>query len=103
MVVERVLSRSKKAWTVQVDGRKIKVWPGQFGKPTPLSFKQKCAMKGHAVIADYRYVVTAHKAQGSEWDFVVVIDQEGPWDQTRWLYTAVTRAAERVRLLHGAM
>lgn len=47
---------------------------------------------------DFGWVLTAHKAQGSEWNDVVVVNEarsfrEHAW---RWLYTAVTRARERL-------
>lgn len=46
---------------------------------------------------DYCYAVTCHKAQGSEWPFVVVIEESCPlWSAARWAYTAVTRASERL-------
>ncbi len=50
---------------------------------------------------DWAYVTTAHKAQGSEWPDVTVIDDSGVFreDSARWLYTAVTRASERLTLL----
>lgn len=38
---------------------------------------------------DYGYALTAHKAQGSEWDSVTVYAQT---TDPRWLYTALTRA-----------
>lgn len=43
-------------------------------------------------------VLTAHKSQGSQWDTVVVIDESGAFKEhaDRHLYTAVTRAAEKV-------
>lgn len=49
---------------------------------------------------DYGYALTCHKAQGSQWNHVVVFDEseifrENKW---RWLYTAVTRAAEKVNI-----
>jgi exodeoxyribonuclease-5 len=49
----------------------------------------------------YGYVVTCHKAQGSEWDTVVVIDQANSrlWTPSKWRYTAITRAAKR--LIYG--
>ena len=41
---------------------------------------------------EFAYAVTCHKAQGSEYDFVVVIDESGYFeDGKEWLYTAVTR------------
>lgn len=52
----------------------------------------------------YGYCITAHKAQGSEWDEVCVIDERfvlGKVDPTgtsarRWIYTAITRAAKHL-------
>jgi exodeoxyribonuclease V len=40
------------------------------------------------------YAVTAHKAQGSEWPSVLVVDEmpDAFDDKARWLYTAITRA-----------
>jgi exodeoxyribonuclease V len=48
----------------------------------------------------YGYAITAHKAQGSEWRRVLVIDEQRCFhdDRNRWLYTALTRASERVVL-----
>lgn len=50
---------------------------------------------------DWAYVITVHKAQGSEWPHVTVIDDSGSFsaDRTKWLYTAITRAAEGLTLL----
>ena len=49
---------------------------------------------------DYGYALTVHKSQGSQWNHVAVIDESGAFrsDRWRWLYTAVTRAAERIDL-----
>jgi exodeoxyribonuclease V len=49
---------------------------------------------------DYGYALTCHKAQGSQWDNVMIIDESGVFKQNarRWLYTALTRAAERVTI-----
>lgn len=50
---------------------------------------------------DYGYALTCHKAQGSQWDSVVVVDESGVFRQNakRWLYTAITRAAETVQVV----
>lgn len=50
----------------------------------------------------YAYAITVHKAQGSEWDKVVVLEETFPFDKTehaRWLYTACTRASEKLVLV----
>lgn len=46
----------------------------------------------------YGYAITCHASQGSEWPTVVVIDEGGAFGEYRWrwLYTAITRASERV-------
>ncbi len=49
---------------------------------------------------EFAYAVTCHKAQGSEYDFVVVIDESGYFENGReWLYTAVTRAKKRLVII----
>ncbi len=47
---------------------------------------------------DFGYVLTVHKAQGSQWDEVVLFDESGAFREhrNRWLYTGITRAAERL-------
>lgn len=50
----------------------------------------------------YGYAITGHKAQGSEWDKVLVIEEGFPFareEHARWLYTCVTRAAEKLVLI----
>jgi exodeoxyribonuclease V len=62
----------------------------------------------NALQVKYAYAVTAHKAQGGQWNTVFVdqgyvteemIDKE----YVRWLYTAITRASQKLYLLnfHG--
>ena len=51
---------------------------------------------------EYGYAITAHKAQGSQWENVLIM-YDGPrcWageHKEKWLYTAVTRAIDRVVL-----
>jgi len=49
---------------------------------------------------DYGYCLTVHKSQGSEWDKVYLYDDARRWMQgsayAQWLYTAVTRAKEKL-------
>lgn len=50
----------------------------------------------------YGYAITCHKAQGSEWDKVLVLEEKFPFDKeehARWLYTACTRASDRLVLV----
>jgi exodeoxyribonuclease-5 len=50
---------------------------------------------------DYGYALTVHKAQGSQWNEVVLFDESFAFRDTRsrWLYTAITRAAERLTIV----
>ena len=59
--------------------------------------------------ADYGYVITCHKAQGSQWPRVCVVEENVfNWHKNNaqdrraeWLYTAVTRAIEKVTVVVG--
>lgn len=50
---------------------------------------------------DFGYAITAHKSQGSQWDKVLVFNENYCFRETpiQWLYTAVTRAAESLVLV----
>lgn len=50
---------------------------------------------------DFGYVLTVHKAQGSQWDDVVLFDESFafPDSRERWLYTGVTRAAKKLTIV----
>lgn len=52
---------------------------------------------------DFAYALTCHKAQGSQWPGVVVVDESSCFrdNRWRWLYTAVTRAAEKLVLVRS--
>jgi exodeoxyribonuclease-5 len=47
---------------------------------------------------DFGYALTVHKAQGSQWDDVVLHGEQNYFgvDARRWLYTGLTRAAKRI-------
>jgi exodeoxyribonuclease-5 len=50
---------------------------------------------------DWGYVITCHKAQGSSWEHVTIVDDSGSFRENRqkWLYTALTRAETGLTLL----
>lgn len=51
--------------------------------------------KGRLTACDYGYAITGHKAQGSEWPRVLILEERcSAWSHERWLYTALTRAKE---------
>jgi len=54
--------------------------------------------------ATYGYALTAHASQGSEWNKVLVMEESFPFNKEehrRWLYTAATRAAEKLVLIRS--
>jgi exodeoxyribonuclease-5 len=59
----------------------------------------------NALQVKYGYAVTAHKAQGGQWNTVFVdqgyvTEEMIDTEYVRWLYTAVTRATKRLYLLN---
>ena len=54
---------------------------------------------------DYGYAITCHKAQGSEFDKVIVLEEymknETKDGHIRWLYTAATRAAKKLIIVRN--
>lgn len=50
---------------------------------------------------DFGYALTVHKAQGSQWNNVVLFDESYAFrdSRERWLYTAITRAAETLTIV----
>jgi len=58
--------------------------------------------KKHLTEATFGWAITAHKAQGSQWENVIVWDDglgRTEIDRRRWLYTAITRAERGLVLL----
>jgi exodeoxyribonuclease-5 len=50
---------------------------------------------------DFGYALTVHKAQGSQWDAVMLFDEAFAFgeNRNRWLYTGLTRAAKKLTLV----
>tara|TARA_R110002167_G_scaffold89203_1_gene240625 strand:- start:2176 stop:3231 length:1056 start_codon:yes stop_codon:yes gene_type:complete len=67
-----------------------------------VDWKELKRFKGRSAICDYGYAISTHKSQGSSWDSVMVIEEQcGLWDDRRWLYTAITRAEEKLTLFRS--
>ena len=50
----------------------------------------------------YGYAITGHRAQGSEYEKVLVVEEKFPFDREehlRWLYTAVTRSSSQLVII----
>jgi exodeoxyribonuclease-5 len=95
----------------EVIGMRIKPEEAALGRTIKVSVRTECfagtidgiewpVRKRHDEF-DFGYVLTVHKAQGSQWDDVVLFDESFafPDSRERWLYTGVTRAAKRLTVV----
>lgn len=61
--------------------------------------------KNKLIDMDYAYALTVHKSQGSQWNKVLLCDDGFGWrnrrDRQKWLYTAITRAEEKIKIVTG--
>lgn len=84
-----------------------KIVKHQFGKETTFSWDDA---KTHGMVPEYMgalfdfgYCLTVHKAQGSQADKVLLFEERNQYqtdeDWRRWLYTAVTRAANELYII----
>lgn len=70
----------------------MRMYPEQFNREKKID-----RVKKGVGLFDFGYAMTAHKAQGSEWGSVTVLEQiASSWTPSRWRYTAATRAAKRL-------
>lgn len=76
---------------------KGRVLRAQFHAEKTMRLGDKGYRPGYGLFT-HAYVLSVHKAQGSQADSVLVFEERLPGtnnDHARWLYTAVTRAAEK--------
>lgn len=68
------------------------------GSPTIEVDKNGKVKINRKIEMDYGYAITVHKAQGSQFDKVLVYNEYlyGEENHNRWLYTAITRAVDKV-------
>jgi exodeoxyribonuclease-5 len=66
-------------------------------EPNPPPFDYRRGLQQFA----YGYALTVHKAQGSEWANVMLVDERFYFQalRQRWLYTGITRARESLTIL----
>lgn len=83
--------------------REMKVWTSGFDDQDGENIAKRSGWNGEVAAATYAHALTVHKAQGSQWNNVLVLDESrgvarvsGAHIAQRWFYTALTRAAERV-------
>lgn len=89
--------------------RELTVWKYGFQGPDGERRARVQGGRGETVAATFADAITVHKAQGSQWPRVLVIDESGVFARMasgtpteryragqRWLYTGVTRASEQI-------
>ncbi len=76
---------------------RVSVLPAFFESDEEIPFAQRRTSDEF----DYGYALTVHKAQGSQWDDVVLFDESYAFREhrARWLYTGVTRAAKTLTVV----
>lgn len=85
--------------------RRLRIYAGHFldhFQFDPERGERDWKMRKSLVEVTYGWAITCHKAQGSQWENVVVWDDglgQTPLDRARWLYTAITRAETGLVLL----
>jgi len=65
--------------------------------------KSECLTGSRINLFDFGYCISVHKSQGSEWDKVVLIEERNFYqsdeDYSRWLYTGITRAKNKLLII----
>lgn len=79
-----------------------KEYNGCYDEVSPKKVKQILDDTGYPAVDlfDFGYAISVHRSQGSEWNDVLLFEERSQyWDAEfykRWLYTAVTRAKDRL-------
>lgn len=76
------------SYQLNVNGKDYDIWGGDVLGQDPKTYSHFSRQERF----DYAYAITAHKAQGSDFESVLVYDQSWGATKINWLYTAVTRA-----------
>ncbi len=85
-----------------------RVYAAKEGSPTERAMAALEDEYYNALQVKYAYCVTCHKAQGGQWrhvyiDLAAIMPDAAGESFLRWLYTALTRATERVCLLQPSI
>jgi exodeoxyribonuclease-5 len=85
--------------------KRLSIYTGHFEdhvRLEPDRHDRDWKIKKKLVEATYGWAITCHKAQGSQWENVVVWEDglgRTQEDRNRWLYTAITRAERGLLIL----
>jgi len=94
--------------TLDIDGEyyELIVLKKCFGEVTYAMFDRNKKDNPRTTYFDYGYALSVHKSQGDEWNNVILFEQRSQyWDDVyyaRWLYTAITRARERLMIIYNS-
>lgn len=111
MRIESIGSMDENDLTFMFDGRSysstmkyFNLYNQEFNRDTLRQAIQAISedLDWHRNAFDYAYVLTVHKAQGSQWDTVTLYDDNyssPDHEYARWLYTGVTRARKNLNLM----
>ncbi len=104
-VIEEIKYVSQDIYYAVIDLRDGRIFEGNIAAAQFYNNKSIWGMQ-HLSKWDYGYALTCHTAQGSEFDSVVVFEPSrsfikwlGSESYSRWLYTAITRAKQRLLLV----
>lgn len=106
--IKKIESSSKNWYQAEIlmDGGFIykgKIFKEQFNNEKSLNFTEERSKSTKGDLFDFGYCLTVHKAQGSQSRDVIVIEENFYRDDIdswkKWLYTAITRAEERLYIL----
>ncbi len=80
-------------------------WRGEYADHVafdPERGRREWQLRRGLIETSWGYAITCHKAQGSQWENVIVFDDgfgRSAADRNRWLYTAITRAEKGLVIL----
>jgi len=103
-----ISSRDEDSYETEIELEDGGVYEGlifkkQFNSSESLNFTDKRIKVRERDLWDFGYAVTVHKAQGSEAEEVILFEERFPRmsdeEWKRWLYTAVSRAKERLLII----
>ena len=97
------ISDSEDKFKINIDEHKLKTEQNLLTWETSFKINKNNKYKGSIPLEfAYGYAITCHRAQGSEWDKVLVVEESFPFkkeEHARWLYTAATRASEKLVII----
>ena len=86
-------------------GGRHSFWRGEYADHIafdPERGRREWQIRRGLIESSWGYAITCHKAQGSQWENVIVFDDgfgRSAADRNRWLYTAITRAEKGLVIL----